>query len=347
MSIIENVRNYFDKKGNKALGLAGKTEISILGKGESNLNLLARNGRKEFVVRVSLLEKSRTRKEYNILKAIEPLHIAPRPYIIDDSKRFVKEDFIIIEKLPGRLLNKRISVDDVKIIAKTLLKLHHKRYAGFGQVDGNLKKGILYDSLNERIGWASYEFDNLRDEIIRNNKPADLRCSILPVLIKMKRIFDDICLKNRQFFSGSRFSVVHGDLRQWNILRYPGGISLIDWELARIADPAEDIGNFFVNSHISEPNKKIFMKEYLGGRTDKSLEKRIKVYELLQMMGIAYWFGKKYYYSRANRLHRELNTVGKDREYRNYFFYFMSGFIKQSGLDPRMSITKAKRLGRL
>jgi tRNA A-37 threonylcarbamoyl transferase component Bud32 len=347
LGIIENVRNYFDKKGNKALGLTGKTEISVLGKGESNLNLLARNSEKEFVVRVSLLEKSRTRREYNILKAIEPLHIAPRPYVIDESKRFVKEDFIIIEKLPGMLLNKRISADDVKIIAKTLLKLHHKKYTGFGQVDGNLKRGILYDSLNERIGWVSYELNNLRDEIIRNNKPADLRRSILPVLIKMKRTFDDICLKNRQFFSGSHFSVVHGDLRQWNILRYPGGISLIDWELARIADPAEDIANFFVNSYISGSGKKIFMKEYLGGRTDKSLEKRVRVYELLQMMGIAYWFGKKYYYSKANRLHRELNPTGKDKEYRGYFFHFISGFIKKSGLDPRMTSSRARRLGRL
>jgi thiamine kinase-like enzyme len=341
------VKNYFEKEGNAALELTGKTEISILGNGESNLNLLARNGRKEFVVRVSLLEKSRTRREYNILKAIESLRIAPCPYAIDESKRFVGEDFIIIEKLPGKLLNKHISLDDVKIIAKTLSKLHRKKYTGFGQIDGNLKMGILYDSLNERRGWTSYELDNLTDEIIRNNKLTDLKYSIIPVLIKMKRTFDDIYLKHKQFFLGSRFSVVHGDLRQWNILKYSGGISLIDWELARIADPAEDIANFFVNSYISEPGKKIFMKEYLRGRTDKSLEKRITVYELLQMMGIAYWFGKKYHYSKTNRLHQELNPVGKDKEYLGYFFYFMSRFIKQSGLDPRMTPLKARRLGRL
>jgi len=347
VSIIENVRNYFDKKGNKALGLAGKTEISVLGKGESNLNLLARNGKKEFVIRVSLLEKSRTEREYNALKSIESLNIAPRAYILDTSGKFVDEDFSVIERLPGTHIMRYISVEDARTIARMLSKLHRKKYPRFGQIDGKLQEGSLYDALTERMGWVSYEFDKLEEEITRNNKPADLKQSILPTLVRLNEALDEICLKNKQFFSGSSFSVVHGDLRQWNILRHPKGISLIDWELARIADPAEDIANLFVNSYISESCKKVFMKAYLGGRTDKSLEKRIKVYELLQIMGIAYWFGKKYYYSRTNRLHRELNTSGKDKEYRDYFFHFISGFIKKSGIDQRMTPSKAKQLGRL
>jgi len=347
LSIIENVQNYFDKRGNKALGLTGKTEISVLGKGESNLNLLARNGKKEFVVRVSLLEKSRTEREYNALKSIESLKIAPRAYILDTSHKFVDEDFSVIEKLPGTHLLGNISTEDVQIIARTLSKLHSKKYPRFGQIDGKPQIGNLYDALTERRGWVSYEFGKLRDEIIRNNKPADLKQSILPTLVKLNEALNDICLENKQFFSGSGFSVVHGDLRQWNLLKHPDGISLIDWELARIADPMEDIANFFVNSYISESNKKVFMDEYSGSSEDKNLEKRVAVYELLQSMGIAFWFGKNYYYNRGKKLHQELNTPEREKEYLNDFFHFISESMKKSYLGPRMTSSKARRLGRL
>ena len=347
MSIIEKVKNYFEKEGNRTLGLTRKTEISILGKGESNLNLLARNGGKEFVVRVSLLEKSRTRREYNILKAIESLQIAPHPYIIDDSKKFVDEDFIIIEKLPGSQLSGYVSADDARAIAKILSKLHCKKYTGFGQIGESLKKGTLYDSLNERFGWACYELTSLIEEVMSNNKINNLKYSILPVLLKMKYAFNEICLKNKSDFLETHFSVVHGDFRQWNILKHSGGLSILDWELARVADPAEDIASFFNGGYISASNKKIFMNEYLKSGADKTLEKRVQVYELLQMMGTAYWVGKKYYRSKMNKLHRELNPVGKDKEYLKYFFQFISRFIKQSGLDPRMTSPKARRLGRL
>jgi len=347
VSIIENVQNYFDKKGNKALGLAGKTEISVLGKGESNLNLLAQNCDKEFVVRVSLLEKSRTKREYNTLKSIELLKIAPRAYILDTSREFVDEDFSVIERLLGTQIIGYISAEDAMTVARILSKLHRKKYSHFGQIDGKLQAGDLYDVLTERKGWVSYEFDKLAEEITRNHKPDDSAQSILPALIKLKAALDDICLKNKQFFSGSRFSVIHGDLRQWNLLKYPDGINLIDWELARIADPAEDIANFFVNSYILESSKKAFMDEYRRSSEDKNLEKRIKVYALLQSMGIAFWFGKNYYYNRSKKLHRELNTPEREKEYLKDFFYFLSLSIKQSGLDPHMTPSKARQLGGL
>lgn len=345
MDVIKKIENYFEKEGNAALGLSGKTNISILGKGESNLNLLAQNGDKEFVVRVSLLKKSRTEREYTILKAVKPLRIAPRPFIIDNSKRFIDEDFIVIEKLPGAPLTGHLFSEDAVAAAKILSKLHRKKYSGFGMVGEKLKEGTEYACLNERLGWAYSELNSLVDEVLNNTRVGSLKGSILPVLFKMKSKFNEICVKNKDYFSAQRFSMVHGDFRQWNLLKHQKGLSIVDWELARIADPAEDIANFFTNSYISKPDKKIFMKEYVKHERDKNLEKRIKIYELLHMMSIAYWIGKRHYHSKTAELHPELNPVGKDKEYLNYFFYFISKFIKTSGLDPRMSFPKAKKLG--
>jgi aminoglycoside phosphotransferase (APT) family kinase protein len=48
---------------------------------------------------------------------------------------------------------------------------------------------------------------------------------------------------------GARYTVVHGDFRHGNLLIAPQGLAaVLDWELAHLGDPMEDLGWICVNS---------------------------------------------------------------------------------------------------
>jgi aminoglycoside phosphotransferase (APT) family kinase protein len=138
----KRVREYLQRLDPKKLGLNEVKSITIrkLGLGESNLNYLVIVGGKKFIVRINMDPSSplKSEREYDSLKVVEPLGIAPRAFHFEPSKDYLDEAFIVLEYLEGTSLDKCGEIDEciVTSLARVVAYLHNTNV-------GNLREELL------------------------------------------------------------------------------------------------------------------------------------------------------------------------------------------------------------
>jgi aminoglycoside phosphotransferase (APT) family kinase protein len=90
------------------------------------------------------------------------------------------------------------------------------------------------------------------------------------------------------FRSRDGFVLLHGDLAAKNILWSDQPV-LIDWEYARIGDPADEIAYLFGQQGLVEPQREAFWTGY-GSRTTDALRARVRWWEPAALLGSALWW---------------------------------------------------------
>ena len=205
-------------------------KLTPIGQGESNLNLLVTvNGLSRFNLRVGLrnLESERTLQvELDALQEALP-GIGPNAYLVDFSRTHVDAPLMILDYVAGAE-KVEWSVDDLCAYARTLARLHRRRYDSHGDI-GKITQD-KYSFL--------YRFDVAVD-YWRDNHPALFDIPFVAMILPAVRRF--LAGRNHLFTDLSHFSLVHGDAHPQNIIFTDDGIRLIDWEWASIGDPAMDI----------------------------------------------------------------------------------------------------------
>jgi thiamine kinase-like enzyme len=257
-SIIENINP-------KLLGV-DKIRIDSfkkLGVGEGNLSYLFKIKNKKFICRVNIdkgvPKKSKT--EFDSLKKVEGLNIAPKPFYYRPKDKKFPYDFIILEFIEGkplRMKKRTYTKKQIKQIASILAKLHSMNCS-------SLPKG-------------KYSFQHYLKECKNYIKTINKRND------KLKRELNEIYNRIKNFLpkkEAHKFSLIHGDVCPQNIVETKNGLKLIDWESLQCSDPARDVANILIDLELKNSDLDMFLKEYQKIRKDPTILERAKTYAIL------------------------------------------------------------------
>jgi aminoglycoside phosphotransferase (APT) family kinase protein len=291
----------------KALGIADTDKVNIkpLGAGENNLNFLATAGRRKFVVRVGLkkgLERN-FRREFRFLKRV-PAGLAPRPLALDTSKRTIPYVFSVLSYTEGKS-SSRWTRAQLSAFAQAVAKIHlSTRTEGYGDLGKKKRQSIV--KIVEESWWK-------RDFPEELAEPAIKRC--------YEGMIRELQANDKVLSSLKSFTLVHGDACVDNILFHDGKAALIDWEWASYDDPAIDLAKCFSLSGemppwrlgLSESQVKFLIDEYQKVRKDRTLLKRVLLWNLVSDFG-----GMLFFRSKVKRYAQETKPHPREHYQKNY-----------------------------
>ncbi len=252
---MDNVKEAIYRIGGRTLGISEPfllRSIHEVSSGEAHYNYIVDISGKKFIVRLSAVRKddkggnswavSHIEREYNGIKSIERLHIAPKIYYKDTSCRIVDRPFLVIDYLEGSIL-KRVSDKDLKNLAKILANLH----------DIHKMKGIRRESVKDyNRGHMKDRVDKISNSGFSYHVNSKFRISLVKAFEKVNKIK----LKK------TKLSLIHGDVGPKNVLRTEEGLRLIDWEHVRLSEPQFEIATVLDRFHLSGVRRRLFLEEY-------------------------------------------------------------------------------------
>ena len=271
------IKEYLQKLDPKTFGLNKMESIRVkkIGLGESNLNYLAMVNEKKFNVRINMDSRSpsKSKREYDSLRVVEHLGIAPKVFHLETSREYLGETFIILEYLEGKSLEELRKIDEntLKELGRIVAQLHSTRIE---DIERRLEKigSSKTDILNEIRGRIGY---------IKTKRKG---------YFKEKGEFENILtdsyrkLQQLRFDKKPYYVLGHGDIAPQNvIISVEEGLKMIDWEDLGLIDPAYEIAIIFNSFDFSDRQKELFLEEYSKDKKYPELRKRIPLFLLLHL----------------------------------------------------------------
>ena len=115
------------------------------------------------------------------------------------------------------------------------------------------------------------------------------------LVLRGLRFLDERSAEAQQLpeFQHHGFNLLHGDAIASNIIWAPSPV-LIDWEYARLGDPADEIGYIFGQHRLSADQRRWFWDGYVSAAMDPELRRvlarRVAWWEPVVMIGSATWW---------------------------------------------------------
>lgn len=258
----------------KQLGVAKIKLASFrkLGVGEGNVNYVFHIKNKKFICRINIDAgvPNKAVIEYNTLKNIEKLKIAPKVFYLHNKAKDFPLGLIILEFIngkPWRMKKRDYSKSEIKQLARLLAELHTSRIANHKPQD--------------------YSFDHYVNEGDKFIRAID-KCTFKKHATGLNPIRKSIIAFTPKV-EKHEFALIHGDVCPQNIISAKTGLKLIDWESLRVSDPAQDISNILIDVGLKGKNLELFLKEYHKIRKDQAILKRAKVYAVLKIYNYFLW----------------------------------------------------------
>jgi thiamine kinase-like enzyme len=281
MTVESKIVEYVRKIDPEVLGLKEESmvEAKKLGLGQSNLNYLVKVDGKQFIFKINMDPNRpyKSRTEFDSLKIVEKLGIAPKAFHYESSKDYFGETFIVLEYLEGESLeNKTISDEITEELARVVARLHN---TSVGHIEKRLRKSrsskrAMLCRIKQRIDYVK----------VRRKRyfPAEDRFSNL--LAKTLRGFNE-----RKISIKPNYVLGHGDIAPQNVIMHDGKLVLIDWEDLGLIDAGVEIAIIFDSFDFSEKQKGLFLREYLNSRKDPTIRRRIRAFWPIQLFGVFCW----------------------------------------------------------
>jgi aminoglycoside phosphotransferase (APT) family kinase protein len=251
------------------------SSVSRLNLGESNLNFLVTTNRGKFVFRINMDPASdkKSASEFNALRALAGLGIAPEAIYLDESRVPFGETLLVVKYVEGKPLSE---VEEGQISAESAAKLAHivamvhsidvKKLAIHLPVRGltyeswfaRMRKDMDYIRQNRKSRSLKSGFDEMLEDSFNRLQEGSVKSAPLNVSAPGH---GDVCAQN----------VIVGD---------EGAMSLIDWESFGMWDPAAEIAMVFEAFGLDFPaDREIeFLSMYTSLRQDQTLRERLNVF---------------------------------------------------------------------
>jgi aminoglycoside phosphotransferase (APT) family kinase protein len=209
--------------------------VAALAQGEYNLNYQITAGDLDLVFRINvgtqIQREDQIVYEYQALSLLEGSGVTPRPYFVDDSRRFFDTGILIMEFLPGEPLDYR---RDTASAAKLFARIHQ---TAVPDNDNHLIREAAPLSLiwEECAGLLQRYFISERaDATIRDYLQDLLRWA-------------DAARSGERYYQTDPWPcIVNTEVNSGNFIvnRSRGTIHLVDWEMPRWGDPSQDLAHF-------------------------------------------------------------------------------------------------------
>jgi thiamine kinase-like enzyme len=101
----------------------------------------------------------------------------------------------------------------------------------------------------------------------------------------------------QSFSTGETLVLVHGEIAPGNILWAPDPV-LIDWEYARLGDPADEVAYLFDQNGLALDQREAFWRGYRDGVSSQSwlehLTDRVDFWEPVALLGSTLWWVERW-----------------------------------------------------
>ncbi|MFH0714711.1 MAG: phosphotransferase [Candidatus Diapherotrites archaeon] len=184
----------------------------------------------------------------------------------------------IQQKVGGNFFSRK----DEKIMAfaKSLKELHSFKFEKFGTFGKGLprKRGNIKDFFGHwHSAYTKYTASCV--DIFNTAKNCSFTNVWLPKIQKVIRTQPKII---GPYLTKGDNSIIHQDLHKENILTRGRIAKLVDWDSAKVGDPALDIANFLNKNNLSAKQQSLFYKEY-GIQKNHFFKKRVESYRSLDL----------------------------------------------------------------
>jgi aminoglycoside phosphotransferase (APT) family kinase protein len=244
--------------------------VSPLAQGEYNLNYLISSDSLQLVFRVNIgTQINRDDQiiyEYKALELLKKSGVTPRPFFVDDTRKFLDNGILIMEYLPGQSMDYRRDLWDAAGLFATIhqiavpeeknhlireeapLTLIYEECAGLLRqyFESDLAQPEIRDYLMDLIDWAKA---TRSQETFYQQDPWP-------------------CIVNTEVNSGN-----------FIVNRQQQTIHLVDWEMPRWGDPSQDLCHFCsplttlwkTSWRMTKEEKRRFIKNYRRHLQDRHL----------------------------------------------------------------------------
>ena len=264
----------------RRLGLSGPIKIQSVKQiksGETHYNYLLIINSRNFLLRLTSVRKdnkgknswgaARINMEFDGIKSIEKLGIAPKVHYKDTSCRVLSKPFVISDYVPGEPVI-RTTKKDLKSLAFLLAGLHR-----IHDVNGLRSEPVK----DYNKGYIKKRVDMITDtgfRYVNRHFKTDL--------MEAHRKIEHIRLKKQ------KLSLIHGDISKDNLLRTENGLKLIDWESVRLSEPQFEIATALERLNLNGQKRKLFLSEYLKHSEKASLDE-LEDYEKIRCFDRLLW----------------------------------------------------------
>jgi aminoglycoside phosphotransferase (APT) family kinase protein len=158
-------------------------------------------------------------------------------------------------------------------------------------VDGSSEPGDL-------VSYAEGRLQSIMSTLVwaRDPLPAAIQSRLRIAANSVQRSWGK-ARGDRSFNAGAALALLHGDPGPGNVLWSPGPI-LIDWEYARLGDPADEIAYLLDQNDLSPGQREAFWRGYRGGVSTQEplddLTDRTDWWEPVTLLGSALWWVERW-----------------------------------------------------
>lgn len=319
MSDDENrIREYLKKINPSTLGLSSirKIKVSKLGLGEAHFNYLASVDGSKFVVRVNMAksEWDKTTREYNSLKAIESLGIAPKALHLEPSAMVAGGPFIVLAYLEGSSLDriKRKNAKIIKQLATVIATLHNTSLSGIAKkmTRNTSSKARILKLITREINYIK------RKRKIYFGPTGEFQKILHDSFLRLQRL---------KPVPRNVHVLAHGDIAPQNVIVSSGRLMLIDWEDLGLMDSALEIAIIFDSFDLDAHHMKLFLDEYESLRKDPELRRRISFFWPLHLFETFCWAIMHVYEVGEGEMHKDFL---KEQRLENHIAYARKMFLR-------------------
>jgi aminoglycoside phosphotransferase (APT) family kinase protein len=156
--------------------------------------------------------------------------------------------------------------------------------------------GDLGDWTSADAGLLVYVQERWRDHLasrldaIRDPLPAPLQERLTAAVAAVAAAVEELERLSLPVDDG--LVLLHGDISSANLLWVPEPV-LVDWEYARLGDPADELAYLFTQNALDESQRDAFWRAYSQGLADdqvRGIARRVRYWEPITLFGSVLWW---------------------------------------------------------
>lgn len=246
----------------------------------------------DVVVRVSLgatpVDRSVAEYEARVLEEVGG-HIAPEVYDFRPESVWFAMPSVCMQFIPGTSRELSVSTPaELEELGATIGRVH-RQPTGALETTGNARSIAAY--AGRRLREIVSGIDWVRDPL-----PPGTQHALRSFAESLERDLDAV-LAGESFRTGERLVLLHGDPESGNILWTPSPV-LVDWEYARLGDPADEIAYLFDQNGLGAPLREAFWSGYRGVAAlrehhEDHLRFRVDWWERVTLLGSTLWWAER------------------------------------------------------
>jgi aminoglycoside phosphotransferase (APT) family kinase protein len=250
--------------------------------------------RSAVVVRVGAVGEthdcSRAEREARILRMLDG-HGAPRLLHFRCASHWLDTPTMCISYVPGDSKPfAGLDASHVEMLGRALAQVHLTDVSALGALLGETVSASAY--LAERLATAV----TARLDAAKEGLPTQVVGRITDAYRYVKDLVETAPANTAEAWDGASLVLLHGDPGEANVLWSPGPV-LIEWEYARLGDPADEIAYTFMDNRSDRPQRDALLRGYRAfsaDATSRPIEARIKTWGPVNLLGSAMWWIERY-----------------------------------------------------